>query len=604
MTGTRALAYASSALAGIAAIAAIAAAILPPVPPGQDIPPNLAAVAVMAAPEKFASFFMVGTPATGAAFEHLVLAFHPALPLFWAARAAIAVHVAMLIAGFGVAARACGASVPAATALGAAYSVGWCWAMGFMDFNIALTAVVWAIPFLFPASTTSLPGRAFASILLLAAARSHIIAAGMGLAALLTLRLARRDDGPPGRRSITLGLDVLTALPAATYATVFFFKTARLARESGRNASVESTGWDLAAAGQDLLSTTFGAFTPIGWILTVVVLCAVLAALRGVRTRSIAIVSLFWIGVMVAIPLHAAGWHFARPRLGFVALALIPALVQWRRDSRWPLVIAAAAAVVTVAGVPGAISEGRYIREAARDFGTAPSGTTLEVVFGPEPRTASAPYIRSAIGVPHYATLEGGAVAGAFATHPLAHPILFKGGMESVVPATTHLGFSVARDCMAIPECYRGDDFQADRIARTGVWWDSVAIVGAPPGVLERLEERGFVGESPALLRANPASLDIRFPSGLRGRIGWQLVYTDTIGVVFRDTGDVQQDGVGVRLDPVPAGPVDVLVWRDDDADGVPGPGEPPLLRAPGLVLTPGQERQLTIPLSRGAPDR
>lgn len=551
-----------AAVGGIAAfLGAIATCLFPPWAPGQDTPPHVVAAAVMRAPEVFAPWFEVHFAPTAQAFEWLIVIFGAVASLVWATKLALVTITVGLALGTARASRALGGSPWLGLALGSAYAVGWQWAMGFHNFTAALAIGVWAIPLLFGRPATG--GRRLgAAALLVLAAVAHIIAAAMLLAHLLGLRFARLQAprAEPRVAARTLLADAATALPALAYVLFWGISAVRSTTHDGGSAgqigtrfgSAPEVVWDLAA-------TTFGGFTSLGFLAAAGALAVVVAGWR--RDRAMTALWGGWAMLMVALPLHGLGWAFVRPRCGF--FALVSAVAGGRgatgRVGAWASV---AAAAVVWAGLPGAVAEGERARQGALGFGESTAGVTLEVVFHPETIAPSGPHVRSAIGLPHYATLHGGAVAGAFATNPIKHALAFRGGMASVFPPVPTLHLDISAACMATPACYVSDVAQADRIAVAALQWDAVALVGAPDGVIERLVERGLEPEEdgPNLLRPRTSTLVVPLPESFRGPVRWRAGYPDTVGSLVEGAAMVEEPGAELRLTPLPAGPIAVEI--------------------------------------------
>lgn len=539
--------------------------LLAPAPPGQDAPPHIVSAAIMSAPEAYSAYYAVNWAPTAQAFEALTIVFHTFLPLFWAAKLTIIVFCGLLCGACAVIARRLGGEPTLGLALGAAYGIGWIAAMGFYNFIAGLALGMVAAALIF-CSECRPRHRLGAAVLFVGAAWAHIIAAALVAGFVLAARVLA---GGISRLGKTLVHDVTTLAPASGFIAYFTALAVSSAQDSGRIESVESVSARWLAHSFD---TTFGGFSPTGWLLAAGVLVAICFAERNARnTRIVALIAASTC-VLIALPLHAIGWHFAKPRPAFFVFVALPMLLRFRPGGRVVLLLTIGAAVSASISALGNIREGRRIADGLAMYPSGDAGLVLEANFRPEPTVAAGPGIRSAIGLPHYATLGGGALPGAFATNPRGHSLSFVGGM-ALFPNTPFLSMVVPRSCREDAECYRSDAWRGDVLSVVGGHWDSIALVDPPRGVLERLEARG--GEVDGWL-VQPRSADARvhLPDGIRGPVAWRIGYTETIGVFEDGAAVIESDGVVIRATDIPAGPTRIMVFIDHDGDGEPGPGE------------------------------
>lgn len=563
--------------------------LLAAVPPGQDAPPHIVAAAVMSAPDAFADEYTVRWAPAAQAFEALTIGFHSVLPLFWAAKLALIVFASMLCAACGVIARRLGGEPTVAVALAAAYGIGWIPAMGFYNFFAGLALGMAG------AALVLRPGcrmfeRVPGALLLVAAAWAHIIAAAMVGGFLVAARAIAGDRGGLGK---TLAADAATVLPSAAYVGHLFVQTLAAAHDSGRIAGVEASTDRVFAHTFD---TTFGGFSSSGWVLALAVLVAATLAERSRRNARVGGLLLVSLVILTAIPLHAIGWHFAKPRPAFFVFVGLPMLLRFRPEGRSATVLVAAAAIAASVSAIGNVREGARIHAAVAQYPDADAGHVLEANFHPEPHVVAGPGIRSGVGIPHYATLGGGTLPGAFATNPQIHSLSFVGGMDRF-PNTAFLTMVLHESCREDPACYRSHEWRADLLSVVGVHWDSLALVDPPDAVVERLELRGCERDG-WLVRSRSADARVRLPDGLRGPIVWRFGFPETIGVFEDGSANIDEDGVVIRATNIPAGPTRIQVFIDHDRNGELGPGEPVLMDRDETLLADGPT-EITIELRR-----
>lgn len=555
-----------------------------PVLPGQDIPPHTLAALVLSQPDAFADYFEVNWALTAQLFEAITVGLLTFLPLFWAAKAAYAVAAASLIAGCGVLARRAGASPGLAVSLAAAFCLGWPFAMGFVNFFSGLATGVVGVA-LIATKRPTLKVRAVAATVFLIAAFGHIVAAGlMGVFSLVV----RAVITPRESRVRELALDVATWIPAGALTLVQMIGTISADTASGRRDVVADTV--MPSGVPYLLEGAFGGFSSAGWLIPLALGAALVAVDRNRRSATVLVALAAFMALMALMPLHAIGWHFAKPRPMFFAAVALPSLLIFGspRGRLVPPVIAALCLAVTALNAVGTARESIQIATWIANYGASPSGRTFEVNFHPEPAGPSGPGIQAAIGVPHYATRYGGATPGAFATNPNMHSLSFPGGPDRFFPATPLLAMIVPAECRHDAACYRGDHYRADVVATMLVDWDTAALVDPPSGVTERLRERGMTELAPWLWASESADIRAELPPGFRGPIAWQLGYLDTVGVISSGAADITADGMVLRVTDIPGGPTLVRIHRDPNGDGQHQEGELVLLLETVSLRTTG----------------
>ena len=560
-----------------------------PIPPGQDAPPHITAAVVLSNPEPFSAYYEVDWAPAAQAFEVLAVGFLSVFPPFVAANLALAVLAGLLCGGCALLARRVGGEAALGLGLAAAYSIGWIPAMGFYNFfaGIALGILGAAV---LAGPSPSLRDRAIALPLFIVAAWAHIIAAAMAGAFVLGIRLVSHREGKAVR---TAFVDVATLAPAALYSGVLFAQTLATAHDSGRVAQVAHGPSRFFAHTFD---TTFGGFSTTGWLLAVAALAIGVAAEKNRRNAVVGVLLLAAFALVAAMPLHGLGWHFAKPRPAFFAFVAVPLLFRFGSGSRPLVAICALVLITTAISAVGNIREGSRVAEAVALYPQGDAGRVLEANFRPESSVSAGPGIRSGVGIPHYATLGGGALPGAFATNPQIHSLAFRGGRE-LFPATHMLTMVVHEDCRLDPECYRGDAYRADRLALTAIHWESIALVDPPPGVVERLTSRGYSVDG-WLARANSADVRVHFPDDVHGPMVWQFGYPDTLGVFEDGSAVIAENGSVIRATDIPAGPTRIRVFIDRNQDGVFQAGDVALMDHDETLLA-GEPTEVRIELRR-----
>ncbi len=589
-------------LASATILIALGTILAVPILPGQDVPPHTIAALVLSDPSHFAAFFEVNWALTAQLFEAMAVALLVVLPLYWAAKVAFFISAAALITSCGVLAKRTGASPALALSLAASFSIGWLFAMGFVNFFSGLAFGTVGVAIL-AVARPSLGLRLLTSGVFLTAAFGHIVAAGlMGLFSLVV----RAVVTPKETRLREYGLDILTWAPAGTLTLIQMFGTISADTASGRRDVVADM--EMPSGIPFMLEGAFGGFSSVGWLIPVALVCGLLAVEKSRRTAVVVAALAGFLLLMMAVPLHAIGWHFAKPRPLFLPTVALPLLLIFE-GTRGRVVgasIAAVCLVVTCLNSAGAIREAGRIAEWVQNYehsdgvlgpaGFPSSGRTFEANFHPEPMGPTGPGIESAIGLPHYATQNGGASPGAFATNPSMHSLSFPGGADRFFPATPLLAMIVREGCRSDDSCWRNDEFRADVLATMAVHWDSVALVDPPDGVLARLAARQMRQLTPWLWAPDVADLRGELPAGFRGPIAWQLGYLETVGVISSGAANITEDAMILRVTDIPGGPTFLRVHRDPNQDGAFQEGEEVIFQQ-SVELAAGEPTH--VPLGR-----
>ncbi|MFT6399634.1 MAG: hypothetical protein ACJAYU_004403 [Bradymonadia bacterium] len=555
--------FVAAALALTTALLALGTILALPVLPGTDAPTNTMVAWVASQSVLFADYFEVSWAVTAQGFDFLTFILVAAFPLFTAAKVALALYAVMLMASSAIIAKRAGGSPWLALALAAAFSLGWLFAMGFYNFYSGLSLGSLGIA-LIATPQPSWKRRLAGAAIFLTAAFGHFVAAGLlGLHSLLVRALVT----PGGDRRREYALDVLTWTPAGLLSLIPLFGLLGGGSSSPRYEVAESAMPDALPF---LLEGAFGGFCGIGWLLPIGLVLAFLVSDRDRRSVPIYAALAVVLVLLIVMPVHVAGWGFAKPRPMFLVAVAWPSLLLFRGDlgRLAPPCLAALCLLVTGTNAVGAAREANRLESWIANYGAVESGRTFEVNFHPEPAGATGPGVRPGIGVPHYATRLGGATPGAFATNPIMHTTLFVGEPATLFPQTPLISMILPAECRQDPACYRGDEFRADIIATMVVPWDTAALVDPPDAVIERLRGRGMTELAPWLWAPSVADLRGDLPAGFRGPIAWQLGYLDTVGIISSGAADIMADGMVLRVTDIPGGPTFLRVHVDPNQDG------------------------------------
>ena len=345
-------------------------------------------------------------------------------------------------------------------------------------------------------------------------------------------------------------------------------------------------------------------FSPLGYASGALLFVAALFGGLGGRgdtyvarlPRASAIGALVWSACFFVLPLHGLGWAFASPRVLFFVFALPAAFAvlgaPLARAGAGVAAVAAAAALVHA--VPLATAEGARLQASLDGYGQERVGRAYLVTYAPESRYGAAPYAQPNVGTGRYATWHGGVDPGQFATNPMAQSVQFAQPMGELFPRTRSLFTVVDAACLADAACASAHVPRADAIAASAVRWDSVVLTEVPTEVSERLIARGFAPSAENVLRPQPAQLNatVTLPSvPPPGPVVFRAGYPETVG--FFRGGTIPADRFAepaptLRFDALPAGPIAVEVFVDNDGDGALGEADTVLMRQ-GASLAPGQ---------------
>lgn len=585
----------------VSAVASLAGALLviwlPPVPPCQDAPGHITTARALLEPALFDGLLRTDWAPTAQAFTGATYAFGHLAGVFVAAKLALTSFLALQVWAFRRIAVRVGGSAPLAVVGACAGFVAWPYAMGFFNYLGAL-ALGSAGLALWIDKDRSVPASALAALAFAAAGWAHAIVGGMVLTHAIALDVVARR----GRAGVARDAAVLA--PSATLIAVTLAAVLGAHDDIG---AVEATASVYAGAGETLrnwFATGAVGFSPLGYASGALLFAAALVAGFGARgdtyvdrlPRASAIGALVWSACFFALPLHGLGWHFASPRVLFFVFALPAAFAvlgaPLARAAAGVAAVAAAAALVHA--VPLATAEGARLQASLDGYGQQAVGRAYLVTYAPEARHGAAPYAQPNVGTGRYATWHGGVDPGQFAINPMAHSIQFARPMGELFPRTRSLFTVVDAACLADAACASAHVPRADAIAASAVRWDSVVLTEVPPEVSERLIARGFAPSAENVLRPQPAQLNatVTLPSvPPPGPVVFRAGYPETVG--FFRGGTIPADRFAelaptLRFDALPAGPIAVEVFVDNDGDGALGGADTVLMRQ-GASLAPGQ---------------
>lgn len=332
------------------------------------------------------------------------------------------------------------------------------------------------------------------------------------------------------------------------------------------------------------------------------------------RQRALALLGACVFLAFLVAPLHAARWAFMSPRLllgGLVVLSLAGLAAPGRR-------LQGALVVLGVVGIVGAGWNLTRLEVALRPVTRAL--TQLE-------RPAPAPLLPLELeaapieGLPRHLdpTLHlgaraliasGGVSPYLFAINPAIHAVVYtQSPLDAVGPAP---GVYLRRglrceDGLAPAECVAQRERLIDRVAYYGLYWHDVVLLHAPPIAEFRLRQRGyrlaFQHDGVAQWQARPGSLrlSLALPEAARGPLVVRAGLRDSVGWI---RGASLPPGLAagalppLPLGPLPAGPVDIEVFVDEDGDGAPSAGEYQWCPRP-VRIEAGREQRIEARLVR-----
>jgi hypothetical protein len=603
-----------SALAAFVVLGAFTCIWVPPIWPGRDVPMHSLAARVVSAAELFAPYLRPNVPLSGQAHGTIAGLLCLVLPISVHAASKVVATLGMLAMVFGLrsVARAVHGSASVAISAGAAMSVGWTFGMGFSSFALGL-GVGWIALGLGLQTirerelehTATPAARVVLGVTALLAVWCHFVAAGLSYLVFILVWVQRR---PRDARLLA------PWAPGAVWAIFAAWSSLAARVDSGAVSETGTSFGDLSGLWQDVAGTAFVSFggsvaLGVGALLAVVALVATAGAAAKAQdgvARALARVSLGWWLLFLATPLHALGWHFARPRqIGMVVvlpLMLLPLLTPHRRAQQGVAATLCVLLSISVganfAGTRVAASEVSAALESVTD--DAQAGEVYLASALPLRQAGWGPHVQHTVGVAAYALLDGGVARHLFATNPAVHAMLYEERVVSEFPTVARTFHYQAPGCEADPRCVAAAPNRGDQLAEVALAWDALAFVGVDEPLAQRVVARGFVRSAPGLFRPRPASvtLVLERPEGVgAGPLIVRWGY-ETLGVVGSALAELRADGrLEVRAGPLLAGPVVLEVFFDNDGTGDPGPGDSLALGElrQTMTLEPGEEKRLEL---------
>ncbi len=503
----------AAALVAVCA-AALAVVWLPDLPPGTDTPTHLLFAARIAAGDAGGDWLTWHLPATAQGFVLLTAAFACVTPLAVAAKLALTVTVGATTAAAWWLGRAF-ERVPLGTLLAPAAALGFGYAMGFLNFQLAVAGGLTVLAAGVRAARDGGGARwALTGALLTATAWLHVIVAGMfGVQLALTALVC----APREHRARRLGALAAAAAPAALYSLFVVARVAGIESADPAADGVGARGVPFADTLLNIARTSYGPYASLAWTAVAATLVgAVLAARHTDGRRLLVPLTLAgWGLAYLIVPFHLTGWAYAAPRLLVMALFVPAALAAAGPRPVWTLGGLTAAGLVTLISTLGtAVPLGDVVDGQARAVSaSAPAGNTLGLRLrgGEDPAW---PYIQPLLHVDDYALLSGGASAAQAHNNPWMHAVLH-GPAATADFSTTPAEFIYrALDCSTNPACEHERAVLEDRVAVAGLRYDSVVVVAQDVEFAGTLADRGY--EQAAISRWSPRprtiTLDVTFP--------------------------------------------------------------------------------------------
>ncbi|MCB9506918.1 MAG: hypothetical protein H6697_04515 [Myxococcales bacterium] len=552
------------AAVGLLAVLALVGIWLPAGPIGVDTPTHLYFAQVLAHPERFAGLAEANFAPTSQVF---VWACVPALwvgaSLGIAAKVAETLVAALAVSGAWAIGAARGERRPTGPLFALAATQTFYSAMGFWNFVVAVALGLWLVAACERAWRRGASGGFGAWILVavagVATAVGHVIVAGMfGLHA---VACALATGGAPRERARRAALTAVALAPAGVY-SVAVALAARAGYAADDSVQADVARVTTAEALANTLTHAFGGSSPVG-ALAVAAVAIVLASRRRDEERAgIEAVGLLWLAVYLAIPYHGLGWAWAQVRVLAMPLIVLPTVGGWGR--RPAVVLAAVTALLGAylgAALPSVVSHGDAMAAQASAFGDVPPGRAMEVIADAGAGAVEAPLLHAA----KLALANGGASALLPPFSPMIHSV--RAAIDEWPPhPPLHIYRGLGPDHP--DEVAR----QLDRVAVQGLRYDTVVLVGADAWRAP-LEARGYVALAPAVLRANPTSLQLLLhapPEAASRSITVRVGYPETLGWFAggrRGPAPPVADGDRLLVAPIPAGPAVVRVSLDETPD-------------------------------------
>ena len=563
-------------------------------------------------PEFLFSDYLRGSfPVASQGWVFLLTGLDIVLPFAIAERLAIAVlFLSLPLAGVAYARRTGRSPVFAAVVLAlAAHS--WVTLMGFYNFVLAFAALplVAVLAIRWVRAGCKWRDTVNLGAALVATAWLHPFAAAVsGMAAVaVALGAAReRDDGP--HTLGVLGRSLWVGLPALAYTAWVSLRYAGTHSQLGV-ADIPGALYepftrrllDLFWTGPGGISLFAGvAFCLMVFFIKISVLRDS-SETRWIPRMAFGLASVLIVSYLVS-PIALARWAYFSPRFLFAAMVVMGLAGVEQLRPAGKIAVAAIGLAGVLASNLTLLAMHADLDPITRAVAQAPHSplTPLLAVEASTERGTELRYMRPTQHLPLRSLMTtGGVTPYLFAHNPSIHSVLYlEDPTEAIGPVP---GVRVSRaysecDDLTPPECVAHRLGLADRLAMFGLAWGEIMILHPPPDLSARLRDRGYrlllQRDGVELWQARASGIDLTLslpPDGLRaplvvragldGSAGWVLSTAIPPGAGRND--------VNLRIEPLPAGPVDLEIFVDLDADRQPSEGEPHWRVRPGLV--PGQ---------------
>lgn len=563
---------------------------LPQWPVGHDTPTHALGAAALANPAAFGAWLVPGFAPTSQGFVYLAAAFGWAGPTTAVRFARTAVLGLMVLAGL-IHDRRAGVRLGPATLFAPLLSTTFAAFMGFDNFVLGLGLGSLAIALVRRACDHGGAGRAAVAALALGAtAMGHaIIAALVGLWLLLE---ALALPGRPLRRALHT---VAIGLPGAAYTAWALWVS--LAAQSAAG-TVDGLGTQRLDVLDQLVafgSMSLGPDRAWGWLGW---LALALAAVGAGRPTGVAWTGAAAFGTLyLAFPYHGLGWAFAQPRVAILAALVVSVSLRpmpaGRRTVALGGMIAGLVSATLALNLIAAVDQGRLTGQAVAELGQGPAGRTM-VVNWAVPALGDHGAIEPTLWAGLWPLTAGGATPSMAAFNPGIHAVLLNPPPAQWPPVPPQY-ISRSLRCDVNPACAQEPARLADRIAVQGLAYDTVLVVGAPPGVGQRLLERGMRQLAPGRFVAQPTLLRLRQqeperPTALTVRV----LLPDTLGPIGGGCVPAGDTPLPAELTGLVAGPavVEVIAHRGATCD------TPPLGQVGWIEVALGATGEVVVPVS------
>jgi hypothetical protein len=498
----------------------------------------------------------------------------------------------------------------------------WPLVMGFWNFMLAFALLAPAAGLAVRLGDGRLRSYLALAAMLVAMAWLHLTVAV--LAGLVVVTVSAFGDagaavgaGARVRRVLATGL---AGIPSAAYAVFAATRYVDDNRPVGTITPLEAIREPLGRRLLDLFAMGPGGVSVVTGIAACTLALLVLvgaARARGPgagRRRALALLGACVFLAFLVAPLHAARWAFMSPRLllgGMVVLALAGAATASRRAQ-------AALLVVGVVGVVGAgwnltrleVALRPVVRALTQLERPAPAPLLpLELEAAPIERLPR--HLDPTLHLGARALIASGGISPyLFAINPAIHAVVYtQSPLDAVGPAP---GVYLRRGLRCEPEltpaeCVAQRERLIDRIAYYGLYWRDVVLLHAPPIAEFRLRQRGyrlaFQQDGVAQWQARPGGvrLSLALAETSRGPLVVRAGLRDSVGWI---RGASLPPGLAsgalppLVLGPLPAGPVDIEAFVDEDGDGAPSAGEYQWCPRP-VRIEAGREQRIEARLVR-----